>query len=150
MVLTLRILFVKLIIDNIFIWKIVFLWKNCLLIILLTNFLVPFKWTPLQRSLRSLPKSLLVKLLIDNIFIERLGLTLEHNMYCFACQGKKNHLSFFHQICYPTKDDGLHQNFPSHRIWNVFLIGETHVILVAFFFWTSFSWWYAIYYKPIR
>ena len=35
-----------------------------------------FKWTPIERSLRSLLRSFIVKLLIiDNIFIERLGLT---------------------------------------------------------------------------
>ena len=49
--------------------------KNCLLITLLSNFLVPFKWTPIERSLKSLVRSLVVKLLIDNIFIERLGLS---------------------------------------------------------------------------
>ena len=69
----LRSLVVKLIIGNIFIWKTVFLWNNCLLITLLTNFLVPFKWTPIERSLRSLLRSLAVKLLTDNMFTERLG-----------------------------------------------------------------------------
>ena len=34
------------------------------------------KWTPIERSLRSLLRSLIAKLLIDNIFIERLGLSL--------------------------------------------------------------------------
>ena len=32
------------------------------------------KWTPIERSLRSLLRSLIVKLLIDNIFVEGLGL----------------------------------------------------------------------------
>ena len=37
----------KLITNNIFIWKTVFLWKHCLLVTLLPNFLVPFRWTPI-------------------------------------------------------------------------------------------------------
>ena len=43
-----------------------------LLTTLLTNFLVPFKWTLIKRSL-------VVKLLIDNIFIERLSFSVVHN-----------------------------------------------------------------------
>jgi hypothetical protein len=34
------------------------------------------QWTPIERSLRSLLRSLKLKLLVDNIFIERLGLSL--------------------------------------------------------------------------
>ena len=48
--------------------------KNCLLITLLMNLLIIFKWTLLERFLRKLLRSLLIKSLIDNIFIERLGL----------------------------------------------------------------------------
>ena len=73
-------------------------------------------------------------------FLEK-RLTLPY-MYCFAKE--KNHLSFFHQICFPTEHDGLLQNFPSHRTWNVFLISETHVIvLVASFF---FNWYFRLWY----
>ena len=34
-----------------------------------------FKWTPVERSLRSLLRSLIVKLLIGNVFIKSLGIT---------------------------------------------------------------------------
>ena len=51
----------------------VHLQKQYLLITLLINLLILFKWTLLERSLRSLLRSLVIKSLIDNIFIERLG-----------------------------------------------------------------------------
>ena len=35
-----------------------------------------FRWTPLERSLRSLLRSFVLKSLIDNIFVERLGLRI--------------------------------------------------------------------------
>ena len=52
----------------------VHLQKQYLLITLLINLLILFKWTLLERSQRSLLRSLVVKSLIDNIFIEGLGL----------------------------------------------------------------------------
>ena len=52
----------------------VHLQKQYLLITLLINLLILFKWTLLERSLRSLLRSLVIKSLIDNIFVERLGL----------------------------------------------------------------------------
>ena len=51
-----------------------YLLKYCLLSSLQPNFFV--SKTPIERSLRSLLRSLLVKLMIDNIFIERLGLSV--------------------------------------------------------------------------
>ena len=51
----------------------VHLQKQYLLITLLINLLLLFKWTLLERSLWSLLRSLLIKALIDNIFVERLG-----------------------------------------------------------------------------
>ena len=51
----------------------VHLQEQYLLITLLINLLILFKWTLLERSLRSLLRSLVIKSLIDNIFIERLG-----------------------------------------------------------------------------
>ena len=54
----------------------VHLQKQYLLITLLINLLILFKWTLLERSLRSLLRSLVIKSLIDNIFIERLGFSL--------------------------------------------------------------------------
>ena len=55
----------------------VHLHKQYLLITLLINLLILFKWTLLERFLGSLLKSLVIKLLIDNIFVERLGLRLQ-------------------------------------------------------------------------
>ena len=54
----------------------VHLQKQYLLITLLINLLILFKWTLLERSLRSLLRSLVIKSLIDNIFVERLGFKL--------------------------------------------------------------------------
>ena len=65
-------LVVKLSIDNFFIERLFFIWKYCLLLTLLPNFLVSKTTFPIERSLRSVLRSLIVKLLIDNIFIERL------------------------------------------------------------------------------
>ena len=56
----------------------VHLQKQYLLITLLINLLILFKWTLLERSLRSLLRSLVIKSLIDNIFVERLGLSLSN------------------------------------------------------------------------
>ena len=41
-----------------------------------------FKWTPIERPLKSLVRSLIVKLLLDNIFIERLGLKGKYFLLC--------------------------------------------------------------------
>ena len=54
----------------------VHLQKQYLLITLLINLLILFKWTLLERSLGSLLRSLVIKSLIDNIFVERLGFTV--------------------------------------------------------------------------
>ena len=54
----------------------VHLQKKYLLITLLINLLILFKWTLLEKSLRSLLRSLVIKSLIDNIFVERLGLSM--------------------------------------------------------------------------
>ena len=51
----------------------VHLQKKYLLITLLLNLLILFKWTLLEKSLGSLLRSLVTKSLIDNIFVERLG-----------------------------------------------------------------------------
>ena len=56
----------------------VHLQKKYLLITLLINLLILFKWTLLEKSLRSLLRSLVIKSLIDNIFVEGLGFKL-HN-----------------------------------------------------------------------
>ena len=50
--------------------------KQYLLITLLIDLLILFKWTLLERFLRSLLQSLVIKSLIDNIFVERLGFGL--------------------------------------------------------------------------
>ena len=57
----------------------VHLQKQYLLITLLINLLILFKWTLLERSLRSLLRSLVIESLIDNIFVERLGSKLKAN-----------------------------------------------------------------------
>ena len=48
--------------------------KQYLLKTLLINFLTHFKWTLLERFLRSLLRILVIKSLIDNIFVKRPGL----------------------------------------------------------------------------
>ena len=55
---------------------------------MLINLLILFKWTLLEKSLRSLLRSLVIKLLIDNIFVEGLGLT-----HSFADSGTLFHPS---------------------------------------------------------
>ena len=97
-------LVIKLIIDKIFIWKRVFLWKFYVLITLLSNFLVPFKWTRIWRLL----KSLAVKLLIDDIFIvnwtsELLPLSLYDKCACivfFRCRTLTKCYDLGHIISY--------------------------------------------------
>jgi hypothetical protein len=59
----------------------VHLQKQYLLITLLINLIILFKWTLLERSLRSLLRSLVIKSLIDNIFVERLGLSVTHSRF---------------------------------------------------------------------
>ena len=63
-------------INNIFVDGPVFkcsVQKEYLLITSLINLLILFKWTLLEKSLRSLLRSLVIESLIDNIFVERLG-----------------------------------------------------------------------------
>ena len=57
----------------------VHLQKQYLLVTLLIDLLILFKWTLLERSLRILLRSLVIKSLTDNIFIERLGFKVHSN-----------------------------------------------------------------------
>ena len=45
------------------------------------------KWTLLEKSLRSLLRSLVAKSLIDNIFVERLGFRGKHCQHLIAVMG---------------------------------------------------------------
>ena len=76
--------------------------KKCLLINLLPNFLVRFKWTPIKSSPRSLVRRLVVKLLGDNIFIERLGLNLFHLklLYLSFCLFIFSFFSLMYSFCW--------------------------------------------------
>ena len=58
-----------------------------------------FKWTPIERSLRSLLRSWIVKLSIDNIFIERLGFSsLIHDSYLKESRNRLEECIFLHAV----------------------------------------------------
>ena len=76
----------------------VHLQKRYLLIALLINLLILFKWTLLEKSLRSLLRSLVIKSLIDNICVERLGLSMSTTNDPFFLYQPKGHEKVSHVL----------------------------------------------------